>query len=101
MGGSSPDRGICARIFQALRIIVEYARLGPIETAPRLVGDSMLYYLMVDQSGAAELTRPVVSGGTFLAAVERIYLSSGDDDPAVLSEDIGPVDNFDPQVVRK
>jgi len=84
-----------------LRIIVEYARLGPIETAPRLVGDSMLYYLMVDQSGAAELTRPVVSGGTFLAAVERIYLSSGDDDPAVLSEDIGPVDNFDPQVVRK
>jgi hypothetical protein len=70
--------------------------------APRLSGDSMLYYLMVDQNGAAELTRPVVSGGTFLAAVERIYLSSGgDDDPAVLGEDTGPVDNFDPQVVRK
>jgi hypothetical protein len=69
--------------------------------APRLIGDSMLYYLMVDQNGAAELTRPVVSGGTFLAAVERIYLSSGDDDPAVLSEDAGPVDNFDPQVVLK
>jgi hypothetical protein len=69
--------------------------------APRLLGDSMLYYLMIDQNGAAELTRPVVSGGTFLAAVERIYLSTGDDDPVVLSEDIGPVDNFDPQVVRK
>jgi hypothetical protein len=69
--------------------------------APRLVGDSMLYYLMVDQNGAAELTRPVVSGGTFLAAVERIYLSRGDDDPAILSEDVGPVDDFDPQVVRK
>jgi hypothetical protein len=70
--------------------------------APRLTGDPMLYYLMVDQNGAAELTRPVVSGGTFLAAVERIYLSRGDDDdPAVLGEDTGPVDNFDPQVVRK
>ena len=62
----------------------------------------MLYYLMVDQNGTAELSRPVVSGGTFLAAVERIYLSRGDDDdPAVLGDDTGPVDNFDPQVVRK
>jgi hypothetical protein len=71
--------------------------------APRPVGDWMLYYLMVDQNGAAELTRPVVSGGTFSAAVERIYLSHGsDDDPAILTEDdIGPADNFDPQVVRK
>ena len=32
---------------------------------------------MVDQSGAAELTRPVVKGGTFIAATERIYLSTG------------------------
>lgn len=71
--------------------------------APRPAGDSMLYYLMVDQNGAAELTRPVVGGGTFSAAIERIYLSyGGDDDPAVRSEsDTGPVDNFDPQVVRK
>jgi hypothetical protein len=70
--------------------------------APRPRGDSMLYYLMVDQNGAAELTRPIVSGGTFLAAVERIYLSCGsEDDLAVLGEDTGPVDNFDPQVVRK
>lgn len=70
--------------------------------APRQVGDSKLYYLMVDPSGAAELTRPVVSGGTFIAAVERIYLSYGsDDEPAVAGEDNGPVDNFDPQVVRK
>jgi len=69
--------------------------------APRLVGDPMLYYLMVDQNGAAELTRPVISGGTFSAAVERIYLSSGDDDDPAVGEDTGPVDNFDPQVVRK
>jgi hypothetical protein len=71
--------------------------------APRQTETSRLYYLMVDQDGAAELTRPVVSGGTFTSAVERIYLSQGvDDDPGVVSkDDNGPVDNFDPQVVRK
>jgi hypothetical protein len=70
---------------------------------PRQTESSKLYYLMVDPKGAAELTRPIVSGGTFPVAVERIYLShGGDDDPGVLREDDrGPVDNFDPQVVRK
>jgi hypothetical protein len=70
--------------------------------APRQADGAVLYYLMVDQNGAVELTRPVVSGGTFIAAVERIYLSKGDDDgPAVLSDDTGPVTEFDPQVARK
>jgi hypothetical protein len=70
--------------------------------APRQSDGATLYYLMVDQNGAAELTRPVVGNGTFVAAVERIYLSNGDDgDPSVLGEDTGPVTNFDPQVVRK
>jgi hypothetical protein len=70
--------------------------------APRQTESQKLYYVMVDQNGAAELTRPVVSGGTFHAALEQIYLSDGgDDDPAVTGEDTGPVDNFDPQVVRK
>jgi hypothetical protein len=71
--------------------------------APRPTARSMLYYLMVDQNGAAELTRPVVSGGTFTAAIERIYLSrGGDDDPSIRADEpMGPVDNFDPQVVRK
>ncbi|WP_050385476.1 hypothetical protein [Bradyrhizobium pachyrhizi] len=71
--------------------------------APRQAETSRLYYLMVDQDGAAELTRPVVSGGTFTSAVERIYLSRGmDEDPSVVgADDNGPVDNFDPQVVRK
>jgi hypothetical protein len=70
--------------------------------APRQDGTSQLYYLMIDPDGAAEPTRPVVSGGVFTAAIERIYLSyGGDDDPAVVGEDNGPIDNFDPQVVRK
>jgi hypothetical protein len=72
--------------------------------APRPAGEWKLYYLMVDQNGAAELTRPVVSGGTFTAAIERIYLSRGGEEehPAVRTEEpTAPVDNFDPQVVRK
>lgn len=70
--------------------------------ARRQAESPKLYYLMVDQNGAAELTRPVVSEGTFVAALERIYLSDGrDDEAAITGEDTGPVDNFDPQVVRK
>lgn len=71
--------------------------------APAPTGEWKLYYLMVDEKGAAELTRPVVRGGTFAGAIERIYLSYGDDDDAaLLVDDSGEApDNFDPQVVRK
>jgi hypothetical protein len=66
-------------------------------------GEFALFYLMVDGNGAAELTRPVIKAGTFEAAVERIYLSSGggDDRLAITVDDAGPVENFDPRVVRK
>lgn len=72
------------------------------EYAPAQTGWAT-YYLMVSESGAAELTMPVVKGGTFTAWPERIYLSDGSDfDPTVLNLDNGDtVDNFDPQVVRK
>jgi hypothetical protein len=58
---------------------------------------------MVDEKGAAELTRAVVSGGTFSSYIQRIYLSDGSD----LTLDKLPLDNddavtdFDPQVTRK
>jgi len=73
--------------------------------APRMTGEYALYYLMVDEDGAAELTRPVLRGGTFVAAVERIYLSFGGDDgggSGLLEDDgTGPTEGFDPQVARK
>jgi len=70
---------------------------------PRQTGGYLLYYLMVDERGAAELTRPVIRGGTFVVPIERLYLSQGDeDDRAILvDDDGGPLDNFDPQIVRK
>lgn len=60
-----------------------------------------LYYLMVDQNGAAELTRPVVSNGTFATPIERIYLSDGGDDGAALLGEDDIAGDFDPQVARK
>jgi hypothetical protein len=59
---------------------------------------------MVDERGAAELTRPVVKSGTFFAYIERNYLSNGDDlgreAPLPLYDD-DAADGFDPEVVRK
>lgn len=64
------------------------------------------YYLMVDENGAAELTRPIVAGGTFVSYVERIWLSAGyeDEDPIGLRpslDDDDAISDFDPQVARK
>jgi hypothetical protein len=61
------------------------------------------YYLMVDEQGAVELSRPVVKNQTFSAFIDRIYLSSGDDFDGMarsFDEDDAPMD-FDPQVLRK
>ena len=71
--------------------------------APTPSGKEATYYLMVDERGAAELTRPVVTGGTFSAYIERLYLSDGDDAAGQrlpLDEDDALVD-FDPRVARR
>jgi hypothetical protein len=62
-----------------------------------------LYYLMVAESGAAELTLPIVKDSTFVSCVERIYLSNGDDlDRIAKSFNDGDIaDGFDPVVARK
>jgi hypothetical protein len=72
--------------------------------APRPSDGPALYYLMVDETGAAELTRPIIKGGTFTASVERLFLSlGGDGDGEDLQHHDGDdvADNFDPQVARK
>lgn len=71
--------------------------------APRAVEDIATYYLMVDDMGAAELSRPVIERGTFVAMIERIYVSLGDDlvlEP-IATRDIDPISDFDPKVERK
>lgn len=85
--------------------LFEHFGLGPQpQFAPRPTGDGALYYLMVDQNGAAELTRPVIKNRTFTAAVERLFLLPGDEPgDVILPLDDGNdiADGFDPQIVRK
>lgn len=71
--------------------------------APRSTGGGVLFYLMVDQRGAAELSRPIIKNGTFTAAVERIFLKSADDetDIDVVGGGGDIAGGFDPQIVRK
>jgi hypothetical protein len=71
------------------------------EFAPLEMDGVATYYLMVDERGAAELTRPVIKGRTFSHYIERIYLSDGvDEDLDSLSLDDGDrADDFDPMVV--
>ena len=71
--------------------------------APEPAGGTALYYLMVDEAGASELTRPVVKAGKFHTPVERIYLSKGGDEDGdiLLSDNDDVVVDFDPQVARR
>jgi hypothetical protein len=74
------------------------------EFAPRQPDGWATFYIMVDERGAAELTRPVVKNNTFTAYIERNYLSNGDDvdrDPRRLLDDDDVADAFDPEVVRR
>jgi hypothetical protein len=45
----------------------------------------------------------VVRDGTFVSAIERLYLDDGDDrdDAALLEDNSDMADDFNPQVVRK
>ena len=71
--------------------------------APRAVSGYALYYLMIDQIGRAELTRPVIAKRTFTSAIERIFLlQDGDDVTTILPLDADDaLEDFEPQIVRK
>ncbi|SOB94570.1 hypothetical protein [Thalassospira xiamenensis] len=63
---------------------------------------STVYYLMVAQDGAVELTSPVIRAGTFKSYVERIFLSEGTDIDGDFSiDDDDRIEEFDPIVSRK
>jgi hypothetical protein len=89
--GTGSERVCSGNLFKYLP---EYV---PVQTG------QVTYYLMVSNTGAAELTRPVVRNGTFVAWPERIYLSDGSDfdNTTFMLDDNDIADDFDPQVVRK
>lgn len=69
--------------------------------APRPQSEWATFYLMVDEEGNIELTRPVVKSGTFVAYVEQIPIAVSSD--WVGPEDITdePADDFEIEVTRK
>ncbi|WP_343314243.1 hypothetical protein AAIB41_03575 [Brucella sp. BE17] len=71
--------------------------------APIAKGGFSLFYLMVDDCGRAELTRPVIEKKTFTAAIERIFLIREVVDIELLMHlDANDVaDGFEPEIVRK
>jgi hypothetical protein len=89
--GAGAERAIGAGLFGDLP-----------QYAPRQSSEWRFYYLMVDQDGTAELTSPVVRGGTFVATIERIYLSLGaGDDGLKIGDNTTDVAEFEPQIARK
>jgi hypothetical protein len=90
--GAGAERVALGSLFEAL----------PHYSPPPKEG-TQLYYLMVAEDGAAELSLPVVKHSTFTSCIERIYLSNGDDlDRVARSFDDNDIaDNFDPIIARK
>lgn len=90
--GAGSERACSGNLFEDL----------PRFVSPQEAGTST-YYLMVDEAGSCELSRPVIKSSTFSAFVERIYLSSNEGESLEAAQrDVGErTDVFDPQVVRK
>ena len=89
--GAGAERAASGNLFGALP---HFARVQP--------GGFVLWYLMADDEGNAELTLAVVRNKTFVAAVERLFLGNAGDDALALADDQGDdADNFDPVVARK
>ncbi|WP_082448358.1 MULTISPECIES: hypothetical protein [unclassified Sphingomonas] len=57
------------------------------------------YYLMVGEDGSVELSQPVISNGSYADFVERILITTPDNDwTDEISPETGPIDDFDVEV---
>jgi hypothetical protein len=77
--------------------------------APKLVqlpkGIVPAFYIMVDERGAVEVSRPVIEGGKFIGFIVRAFVSDGsdlDEQEVTPSGSLdAPVDDFDVPVIRR
>ncbi len=93
--GVGAERAAEANLFGTLPR--HYKPLNDMRGAP-------LYYLMVDKSGACELSRPIIENKTFKDFIERIFLddgSGGDKEEFSISDDGGTLTDFDVPVSKK
>lgn len=72
------------------------------EYAPKPNDEYATFFLMMDESGALELTRPVISNRTYKTYIERNFISDGGElsTEFVIDTD-DTADDFDPVVIRK
>lgn len=68
--GAGSERVTCGDMFESVGIDL------PV-TVVKFRGDFKTYYLMVDQSGAMELSLPVLQNGQFLRCIDRVFLIEG------------------------
>jgi hypothetical protein len=74
--GAGSERVACGDMFEAAGIDLPVSVI-------KFSGDHKTYYLMVDQSGAMELSLPVVKNGQFVSCIDRVFLIEGGDLDAV------------------
>ncbi len=97
------EKGAGAERASGPNLFEHYGAGELVAHAPMPVDGPALFYLMVDQNGRAELTRPVIARRTFVAAVERIFLiKEVEENGAILPLDANDIaDDFEPLIVRK
>ncbi|WP_217649104.1 hypothetical protein [Sphingomonas sp. OK281] len=92
--GSGAERVCQGNLFGSLPVYTQQA-----------ASSIATYYLMVDETGAVELSRPIIADGTFVACLERIYLSQGGPNDELVTalplDSDDAIGGFDPQVARK
>lgn len=78
-------------------------------SAPKMVrsksGLKASYFVMVDDRGAVELSRPVIENGKYAGFIDRVFISDGSDIGG-LEFGLGgnappPIDDFDVSIVRR
>ncbi|OJT99173.1 MAG: hypothetical protein BGN83_18210 [Rhizobium sp. 63-7] len=78
-------------------------------SAPKMVRITKVhkasYYVMVDEKGAVELSRPVIENGRYSGFIERVFISDGSDIGGLkLDIDGGappPINDFDVTIARR
>ncbi|MFN4277045.1 MAG: hypothetical protein ACK4FJ_12150 [Ferrovibrio sp.] len=96
--GAGAERECAGNLFEYFNV-----------AAPKLVvppkGMVQVFYVMVDERGAVEVSRPVIEAGSFTGMIVRAFVSDGSDLDKVAITPAGgldaPADNFDVPVIRR
>lgn len=90
--GAGSERIAGGNLFDSAGIDLPLTRL-------KMKGDYKTYYLMVDPSGAMELSLPIVKNGQFLKCIERVFLIEGGDLNVSFEELDEPITEHDLDVI--